>query len=107
MFSHQVINDLILWIASHRDSRLSVDDCARKAGYSKWYLQRLFRDVTGRSLAAYCREQRLHAAADMLRQPDVTVQQVALQHGFDSQVTFHKTFKKHYGLTPGEFRRRA
>ncbi|PKH22329.1 AraC family transcriptional regulator [Enterobacterales bacterium CwR94] len=107
MFSHQVITDLVSWIGAHRDSRLSVEDCARKAGYSKWYLQRLFREVTGQPLASYCREQRLLSAADMLRQPDVTVQQVALQHGFDSQVTFHKTFKKHYGVTPGEFRRLA
>jgi AraC family transcriptional regulator, mar-sox-rob regulon activator len=45
--SHQkIIQDLIAWIDEHIDQPLNIDVVAKKSGYSKWYLQRMFRTVT-------------------------------------------------------------
>ena len=42
--SHQkIIQDLIAWIDEHIDQPLNIDVVAKKSGYSKWYLQRMFR----------------------------------------------------------------
>ena len=44
--SHQkIIQDLIAWIDEHIDQPLNIDVVAKKSGYSKWYLQRMFRMV--------------------------------------------------------------
>ena len=44
--SHQdIIQTLIEWIDEHIDQPLNIDVVARKSGYSKWYLQRMFRAV--------------------------------------------------------------
>lgn len=41
--SHQkIIQDLIAWIDEHIDQPLNIDVVAKKSGYSKWYLQRMF-----------------------------------------------------------------
>ncbi len=54
--SHQkIIQDLIAWIDEHIDQPLNIDVVAKKSGYSKWYLQRMFRTVTHQTLGDYIR----------------------------------------------------
>ena len=37
------IHDLLGWIDNNLDSRLDIDTVSRRAGYSKWHLQRIFK----------------------------------------------------------------
>ena len=39
-----IIRDLLSWLEGHLDQPLSLDNVAAKAGYSKWHLQRMFKD---------------------------------------------------------------
>ncbi|HHX3736071.1 TPA: helix-turn-helix domain-containing protein, partial [Klebsiella variicola] len=48
-----IIQDLIDWIDNHLDSRLDIDTVARRSGYSKWHLQRIFKEHTGQPLGEY------------------------------------------------------
>jgi hypothetical protein len=57
--SHQdIIQTLIEWIDEHIDQPLNIDVVARKSGYSKWYLQRMFRTVMHQTLGDYIRQRR-------------------------------------------------
>lgn len=47
-----IIRDLLTWLEGHLDQPLSLDNVAAKAGYSKWHLQRMFKDVTGHAIGA-------------------------------------------------------
>lgn len=70
--SHQkIIQDLIAWIDEHIDQPLNIDVVAKKSGYSKWYLQRMFRTVTHQTLGDYIRQRRLLLAAVELRTTSV------------------------------------
>lgn len=62
-----IIRDLLIWLESHLDQPLSLDNVAAKAGYSKWHLQRMFKDITGNAIGAYIRARRLSKAAVALR----------------------------------------
>lgn len=62
-----IIRDLLSWLESHLDQPLSLDNVAAKAGYSKWHLQRMFKDITGNAIGAYIRARRLSKAAVALR----------------------------------------
>ncbi|SVJ51041.1 right origin-binding protein [Klebsiella pneumoniae] len=42
-----IIRDLLAWLDNNLDQPLSLDNVATKAGYSKWHLQRMFKEVTG------------------------------------------------------------
>ncbi|MEF5442968.1 AraC family transcriptional regulator [Escherichia coli] len=66
-FHTTVIKDVLLWIEHNLDQSLLLDDVANKAGYTKWYFQRLFKKVTGVTLASYIRARRLTKAAVELR----------------------------------------
>ncbi|MFU0866656.1 MDR efflux pump AcrAB transcriptional activator RobA [Kluyvera ascorbata] len=100
-----IIRDLLVWLEGHLDQPLSLDNVAAKAGYSKWHLQRMFKDVTGHAIGAYIRARRLSKSAVALRLTARPILDIALQYRFDSQQTFTRAFKKQFSLTPALYRR--
>lgn len=99
------IDDLLDWIDNNLDSRLDINTIARRAGYSKWHLQRLFKEHTGYPLAEYIRMLKLQKSVERLTHSDEPILNVALALGFDSQQSFNRSFKRQYGLAPGAWRR--
>ncbi|SUG44169.1 right origin-binding protein [Salmonella enterica subsp. arizonae] len=100
-----IIRDLLIWLEGHLDQPLSLDNVAAKAGYSKWHLQRMFKDVTGHAIGAYIRARRLSKSAVALRLTARPILDIALQYRFDSQQTFTRAFKKQFSQTPALYRR--
>ncbi len=100
-----IIRDLLIWLEGHLDHPLSLDNVAAKAGYSKWHLQRMFKDVTGHAIGAYIRARRLSKSAVALRLTARPILDIALQYRFDSQQTFTRAFKKQFAQTPALYRR--
>ncbi|RJT23045.1 MDR efflux pump AcrAB transcriptional activator RobA [Buttiauxella izardii] len=100
-----IIRDLLTWLEGHLDQPLSLDNVAAKAGYSKWHLQRMFKDVTGHAIGAYIRARRLSKSAVALRLTARPILDIALQYRFDSQQTFTRAFKKQFTQTPALYRR--
>lgn len=89
--SHQkIIQDLIAWIDEHIDQPLNIDVVAKKSGYSKWYLQRMFRTVTHQTLGDYIRQRRLLLAAVELRTTERPIFDIAMDLGYVSQQTFSR-----------------
>lgn len=102
-----IIRDLLSWLESHLDKPLSIDNVAARAGYSKWHLQRMFKEVTGQAIGAYIRGRRLSKSAVALRLTARPILDIALQYRFDSQQTFTRAFKRQFALTPAFYRRSA
>ncbi len=96
---------LIVWIAADLDSRLDIDTVARRAGYSKWHLQRIFKEHTGYPLGEYIRAQKLQKSVERLAHSNEPILNVAIALGFDSQQSFNRSFKRQYGQAPGVWRR--
>ena len=100
------IHDLLDWIDNNIESRLDINTVSRRAGYSKWHLQRIFKEHTGYRLAEYIRAQKLQKSVERLARSDEPILNVAIALGFDSQQSFNRSFKRHYGQAPGAWRRR-
>ncbi|MBS0848404.1 MDR efflux pump AcrAB transcriptional activator RobA [Citrobacter sp. JGM124] len=100
-----IIRDLLSWLESHLDKPLSIDNVAARAGYSKWHLQRMFKEVTGQAIGAYIRGRRLSKSAVALRLTARPILDIALQYRFDSQQTFTRAFKRQFAQTPACYRR--
>lgn len=78
-----IIQDLIDWIDNHLDSRLDIDTVARRAGYSKWHLQRIFKEHTGQPLGEYIRAQKLQKSIERLAHSNEPILNVAIALGFE------------------------
>lgn len=103
-FKQEVVHQLLRWLEGNIHTPLTINDFVEKSGYSKWHLQRIFKEVTGQKLASYCRQRRLTSSAVMLRLFDKQIDSVGSEHGFSSHNVYHKTFKRHFNVTPAQYR---
>lgn len=104
-FNIEIIKELLLWIEVNLEKTLLLDDVAIRSGYTKWHLQRVFKQATGLTLASYIRGRRLTKAATELRLTKLPILTVALRYQFDSQQSFTRRFKATFGVTPTEYRK--
>ncbi|UYU31622.1 superoxide response transcriptional regulator SoxS [Siccibacter colletis] len=106
--SHQeIINTLTAWIDEHIDQPMNIDVVAKKSGYSKWYLQRMFRTVKRQTLGEYIRQRRLLMAAEALRTTERPIFDIAMDYGYVSQQTFSRVFRREFDRTPTDYRQSA
>ena len=74
------IKELLVWIEDNLTNPLSLDIVAAKSGYTKWYLQRMFKKQTGLSLASYIRARRLYLAAFALRFTQKSILDISVEY---------------------------
>ncbi|MEU4840934.1 helix-turn-helix domain-containing protein [Nocardia testacea] len=86
--------------------RVSLGDLARDTGLSRFQLVRRFREVTGLPPIAWQINERVIRARHRLRGGS-GLAELADDLGFADQSHFHRVFKQHTGVTPGEYRARA
>lgn len=93
------------YISAHLDAELSLDDIARHAAFSPFHFHRIFKAVTGETVAEFTRRLRLETAANQLlthrRQP---ITAIAHACGFSSSQNMAKAFRLHFGQTPTAYR---
>ncbi|MGB7448409.1 MAG: helix-turn-helix domain-containing protein [Ornithinimicrobium sp.] len=87
---------------------LSLGRLAAEAGFSPYHFHRIFRSITGVTLAEVITRTRLDRARTMMAQnPHLPLTQVAITCGFGSSSNYSRVFRKHYGVPPSTFDHRA
>jgi AraC family transcriptional regulator len=83
---------------------IGLEELAREACLSPFHFSRLFQRATGLPPHRYVTERRLREAKAKLAEGRLPLVEIALELGFGSQGNFTRIFRKHTGLTPGQFR---
>ncbi len=86
------------------DEELSVEFLANELFVSTSKLYRKLKAITGLSSQQYIRHIRLMKAKELLKDPELSVSEVALSTGFNDPDHFSRLFKKETGKTPSAFR---
>lgn len=102
---YRMINSLIDWIEENLETPLCSEQISLHAGYSRWYMQRMFKEVTGTTLWHYIIQRRLAQSLTYLADANEAILDIACRLQFDSQQTFTRVFKAYFGITPGKYRR--
>lgn len=84
---------------------LSVDECAKAAGYSTYHYCRVFNTRLGISVKAYIRKRRVSEAAKLISGSSLSLKEIGYRCGFNSQENFIRVFKGTFGIAPSDFRR--
>lgn len=82
-------------------------DIANAVFYSGAHLRRAFRHVTGSSIRRNLILLRMERARQLLRESELNVSEVSDRVGYRDVFLFSKSFKKHVGMPPSEFRNKA
>ncbi|KAA6186702.1 response regulator [Thiohalocapsa marina] len=79
-------------------------ELARRVGTNKQRLTQIFRQQVGMSAFEYLQELRLERGRSLLRDTDLQVQLIAEQVGYRNAGDFTRAFRRHFGVTPRQYR---
>jgi transcriptional regulator GlxA family with amidase domain len=92
------------WLVSHPNERVTLDGLARIAAMSPRSLTRAFRRATGITVKSYTQKVKLEVAANMLRNPEESVEAVASHCGFMDARQLRRIWKEEYGVSPSQWK---
>lgn len=98
-----VIEELVI---AGADDDLALGRLAGRMGYSKYHVTRQFARLTGMTLRRYLGIRRIVHSVPDLRDSGMSVLDVAVKHGFASQEAYTRAFRRQFGRTPADYRRR-
>lgn len=87
-----------------REGLPSVKYCASQLNLSPNYFGDLVKKTTGKTPLEHIRLKLIDAAKELVLDPARSVSEVAYMLGFQYPQHFSRFFKKHVGITPGQFR---
>lgn len=90
---------------NYRDS-ISLEKIAQSVNVSKSTALNIFARYLNDTPVNYLISFRLKKAAELLKTTEKKIDFIALETGFESDAYFCRRFKKHFGVTPGEYRKK-
>lgn len=84
--------------------KITIDDLARSAIFSKFHFSRVFQQVTGVSPGRFLSAMRLEEAKRLLLSTSSTVADISHQVGYNSVGTFSSRFRSSVGVSPISYR---
>ncbi|MBQ4819069.1 GyrI-like domain-containing protein [Aquimarina sp. MMG016] len=100
------INKALVYIDNHLDTELSLETISGIAHYSPYHFHRIFKAVIDETLNNYITRKRIEKCASVLmHKEEVSITELSLQYGFNSNSSFTRAFKRFYKVSPSEFRK--
>ena len=87
-------------------SGIKVSDVADYIGINRTYLNAIFKKKMYMSPQEYLMQVRMSKSQELLLKTDVPIFVIAKEVGYDDQLAFSKMFRKRYGLSPEQYRKK-
>ena len=84
---------------------LAPSEIFAELNYSKEYVSRTFRKVTGKTLTDYMNQRKLSLASVLIQNTDKSIDRICFECGYNNVSYFYRTFKQTFGKTPHELRK--
>lgn len=104
--SDSIMKELSSLLTQNIRQETSVGFYAEKLCISKQYLSLIVKEKTRVTLGTVIASMRVEEASRLLRDPGLTLQQIAEMMSFSDQSSFGKFFRKHTGISPLKYRQK-
>lgn len=102
-FSQKII-EVVQYIRDNIQS-ITLPKLAKKFSYSQRQIARLLLKYTGKNFSSLIQEIRIQKACELLEESKISITEIILQCGYKNQNYFYTIFKKHFGITPAQYRK--
>ena len=99
------IKSILTYISVHYAESITIEDMANFCFYSPSYFMKFFKEYMHTGFIHYLNDYRLEMAAKKLLTTSDTILNIAVSSGFENLSYFNRSFKKKYGITPGQYRK--
>ncbi|WP_426472771.1 helix-turn-helix domain-containing protein [Escherichia marmotae] len=106
MSKETTVDAILNYIENNLEAKLiDINSLVIYSGYSRRYIQQIFRNNIGMPVGKYIQRRRTTRAAVLLRLTRLSIITISERLCYDSQQTFTREFKKNTGYTPLQYRR--
>jgi YesN/AraC family two-component response regulator len=102
-----IVDAAAAYINENHAERLSLDKLATVTCMNKYKLCRLFKERHKFGFVEYLNGVRIKKAVELLKNPDLSVTDIAFTVGYGSIQHFERVFNKFYGISPKAYRGKA
>lgn len=97
---------MLSYIQNHYQ-RVTLDDMAEEFHLSSPYISKYIREKSGKTFGEQVMNVRMKRAKTLLRNTNMTVENISSQIGYQNVENFNRQFKKKYQMTPVQYRSRG
>lgn len=104
--SYERVDTILRYVDAHYGERIKLDDFVELLHINKYYICRIFRQHTGKTLLDYINLVRIQKATELLISTNRSITDIAFLTGFQDINFFSRMFKRIMGISPTELRKR-
>lgn len=102
----QRIEPAMMYMSQYYKEPIKLEQLAHLCCMSPNYFHKIFRNTLNMTPANYLTLLRMNAALQLLTDKLQTIKNIAYELGFTDDAHFCRSFKKYYGIPPGEYQRK-
>lgn len=100
-----VIHNAIAYIEKHYTESITLEDIANQVGLTPQYFSTYFKEEMDCTLIDYITKLRIEKAKEIIRNSQMSVQEICFIVGYHDPNYFSRIFKKYVGLTPSKYKK--
>ncbi|WP_339287545.1 AraC family transcriptional regulator [Paenibacillus sp. FSL E2-0201] len=100
----KVVDEIKAYLDSHYHENIQLDQLAERFDLNSSYVGSVYSKSTGQTILEYITWLRIRQAKKMLRESSFKISKISSNLGYDNQRYFCQVFKKHVGVSPGQYR---
>lgn len=101
--SNKLVNRIVDYINRHYNEDVTLDTLSNRFHFSKYYLSHIFKEYVGISPVDYLIVRRLYNVNNFIR-GGASFKEASLSAGFNNYSNFFRLYKKHFNITPQQFK---
>jgi AraC-like DNA-binding protein len=102
----KLVNDVNDFILRNIQTSMTVKQIADHMGMSESNLRKIYKKAGGKQIKVHMLEARMDTAKKLLSETDDNISEILFKLGFNDPSYFSRQFRKYFGMTPQEFRRK-
>lgn len=104
--SEEKTEQMLHFLESHKTEAFSSAVLEEYMGLSYKHINLIFKQVTGTTLQKHHARIRIEAAARLLRETALSIEEISARFGFEDPYYFSNSFKKYFGESPSSYRKK-